>query len=224
MAVNSSLTSDIKNTTWTSDVRYVSVEDYLNTKSAMAGNSKNVFELHYTKGKNDSAFDTIAGSDTTCIITMTDGTVYVTNTVQQAKVINDASSWTYRDAYTKNSVSAAAGVNLKRYSVEAEDGIRNGAAGVQVSLRFVDPEQEKVLQNLRFRYDWYMRNADGTLGQVVRSVQGTSEGDFLPFTSMIPGQEYILVVTNISSDQSALKYQSSWFAQSRTFLKVTAVY
>lgn len=155
---------------------------------------------------------------------MTDGTVYVTNTVQQAKVRNDAASWTYRDAYTKNLVSAAAGVNLKRYSVEAEDGICNGAAGVQASLRFVDPEQEKVLQNLRFRYDWYMRNADGTLGQVVRSVQGTSEGDFLPFTSMIPGQEYILVVTNISSDQSALKYQSSWFAQSRTFLKVTAVY
>ena len=224
MTVNSSLTSDIKNTTWTSDVRYVSIEDYLNTKSAMTGNSKNVFELHYTKGKNDSAFDTIAGSDTTCIITMTDGTVYVTNTVQQAKVRNDAASWTYRDAYTKNLVSAAAGVNLKRYSVEAEDGICNGAAGVQASLRFVDPEQEKVLQNLRFRYDWYMRNADGTLGQVVRSVQGTSEGDFLPFTSMIPGQEYILVVTNISSDQSALKYQSSWFAQSRTFLKVTAVY
>ena len=55
-------------------------------------------------------------------------------------------------------------------------------------------------------------------------MQGTSEGDFLPFTSMIPGQEYILVVTNISSDQSALKYQSSWFSQSRTFLKVTAVY
>lgn len=228
MVVNNNLTSDILSTTWTSDVRYVSIEDYLNTTSAMTGNSKNVYELHYTRGQSANDLDSIAGSDTTCIITMRDGTVYVTNTVQQIRVGQTSVSWNYTDSYTRRSVSAAAGITLKRYSVEVADGTNeDGTTGVQATLRFVDTESAEDLQNLSIRYDWYELNSNGTLSSTpVQSTIGTAaSGDFLPFTSMTEGTEYVCVATNITNmTQNANKYQNSWYAESKSFAKVTASY